>query len=110
MNKENLTTRVSQKNGGGQLLKAIVKEGRTEKGNDQHYDEVLERCQRETVLLEFLLEESECGGEITIKEIECELLLEGEIEVQEQQINMEEGCVFNGIKEEEKEETKQQLQ
>ena len=29
------------------LLKVIVKEGRNEKGNDQHYDEELEISQRE---------------------------------------------------------------
>ena len=53
-NKANLTTRVSQNNGGGHLLKVVVKEGRNDKGNDQHYDEVLERCQREIKLLEYL--------------------------------------------------------
>ena len=71
VNKAGLATKVSQRDDGGQLLKAIVKEERKEDDIDQHCDEVLERCQKEIELLEYLLEEPEYRSEIAVCDREC---------------------------------------
>ena len=46
----------------------MTEENRNE---EEHYDDMLERCQREIELLEYLLEEPENETRIAVREEEC---------------------------------------
>ena len=55
VHKEELTTKVGQRDDGALLLKIVMKGERVKEGNDLPCDEVLNRCLGEIELLEYLL-------------------------------------------------------